>query len=131
MNNWERLVWNQREALWNGLVVTAEVCAIAFAVAILVGLALCLVRMYVKPLRPIAIMLIEFFRATPIVVQPASRRISASVGTLGGMQGSEPGAAARRASPHQVCPFQESVRPSPASTLGVRPVKSEPIDIDV
>jgi polar amino acid transport system permease protein len=69
VNNWERLVWNQREALWTGLVVTVEVCAIAFVVAILVGLALCLVRMYVKPLRPVAIVLIEFFRATPIVVQ--------------------------------------------------------------
>lgn len=69
MNNWERLVWNQREALLSGLAVTAEVCAIAFAVAIVGGLVLCLVRMYVRPLRPVAIVLIEFFRATPILVQ--------------------------------------------------------------
>ncbi len=69
MNNWDRLVWNQRDALLAGLAVTAEVCAIAFAVAILGGLVLCLVRMYVRPLRPVAIALIEFFRATPILVQ--------------------------------------------------------------
>ena len=69
MGNWERLVWNQRGALWNGLVVTAEVCAIAFVLAIAGGLLLCLVRMYVRPLRPLAIVLIEFFRATPILVQ--------------------------------------------------------------
>ena len=69
MGNWERLVWNQRELLLKGLVVTIEVCAIAFAFAIVAGLALCLVRLYVKPLRPIAITLIEFFRATPIFVQ--------------------------------------------------------------
>lgn len=69
MGNWERLVWNQRELLLKGLAVTIEVCAIAFAFAIVVGLALCLIRLYVKPLRPVAIGLIEFFRATPIFVQ--------------------------------------------------------------
>ena len=69
MGNWERLVWNQREALLAGLSVTIEVCVIAFACAIAGGLALCLVRMYVRPLRPLAIALIEFFRATPILVQ--------------------------------------------------------------
>jgi polar amino acid transport system permease protein len=62
-------VWNQRDALLAGLVVTVEVCAIAFVFAVIVGLVLCLVRMYVKPLRPVAITLIEFFRATPILVQ--------------------------------------------------------------
>jgi polar amino acid transport system permease protein len=45
------------------------VCSIAFVVAVLGGLVLCLVRMYVRPLRPVAILLIEFFRATPILVQ--------------------------------------------------------------
>jgi polar amino acid transport system permease protein len=69
MGNWERLVWNQRELLLKGLAVTVEVCLIAFAFAIVAGLALCLVRLYVKPLRPVAIALIEFFRATPIFVQ--------------------------------------------------------------
>ena len=69
MGNWERLVWNQRDALLAGLGVTVEVCLIAFVCAIIGGLALCLVRMYVPPLRAIAIGLIEFFRATPILVQ--------------------------------------------------------------
>ena len=69
MNNWERLVWNQRDALLAGLHVTIEVCFISFACAIVGGLVLCLVRMYVRPLRPVATLLIEFFRATPILVQ--------------------------------------------------------------
>jgi polar amino acid transport system permease protein len=69
MGNWERLVWNQREALLAGLAVTVEVCIIAFAAAIVGGLILCLTRMYVAPLRPVAIVLIEFFRDTPIFVQ--------------------------------------------------------------
>jgi polar amino acid transport system permease protein len=69
MGNWERLVWNQRDLLLKGLVVTVEVCLIAFAFAIVAGLALCLIRLYVKPLRPVAVALIEFFRATPIFVQ--------------------------------------------------------------
>jgi polar amino acid transport system permease protein len=69
MGNWERLVWNQRDALFAGLTVTVEVCAIAFVLAVLGGLLLCLVRMYVRPLRPVAVVLIEFFRATPILVQ--------------------------------------------------------------
>jgi len=69
MGNWERLVWNQRDALLTGLTVTLEVCAISFACAIVGGLVLCLLRMYVRPLRPVVVMLIEFFRATPILVQ--------------------------------------------------------------
>ena len=55
MDNWERLVWNQRDALLAGLQVTIEVCFISFACAIVGGLVLCLVRMYVRPLRPVAI----------------------------------------------------------------------------
>ena len=69
MSNWERLVWNQRDALMQGLLVTIEVCALAFALAIAGGLVLCLTRMYVRPLRPVAAVVIEFFRATPILVQ--------------------------------------------------------------
>ena len=69
MGNWERLVWNQRDVLLAGLGVTVEVCLIAFVAAIVGGLVLCLVRLYVAPLRPLAILLIEFFRDTPIFVQ--------------------------------------------------------------
>jgi polar amino acid transport system permease protein len=69
MGNWERLVWNQRDALMAGFAVTVEVCVIAFLAAIVGGITLCLLRLYVRPLRPIAIVLIEFFRDTPIFVQ--------------------------------------------------------------
>jgi len=69
MGNWERLVWNQREVFLAGFAVTVEVCAIAFAAAVAGGLALCLIRLYVAPLRWLAIVLIEFFRDTPILVQ--------------------------------------------------------------
>ena len=69
MGNWERLVWNQRSALFAGFQTTLEICAISFFWAIFGGLLLCLVRLYVRPLRPVSIFLIEFFRATPILVQ--------------------------------------------------------------
>jgi polar amino acid transport system permease protein len=69
MGNWERLVWNQRDVFVAGFVVTLEVCLIAFAFAIVGGLVLCLTRLYVRPLRPLAVFLIEFFRDTPIFVQ--------------------------------------------------------------
>ena len=69
MNNWDRLVWNQRDVLWTGFQTTLQICAIAFFWAVVVGLLLCLVRMYVRPLKPVAVLLIEFFRATPILVQ--------------------------------------------------------------
>ena len=69
MGNWERLVWNQRDALISGLAVTIEICAIAFVAALFGGLALCLLRMHVRALRPLTIGVIEFCRATPIFVQ--------------------------------------------------------------
>ena len=69
MNNWDRLVWNQRDVLWAGFQTTLQICTISFFWAIVVGLMLCLVRMYVRPLKPVAVLLIEFFRATPILVQ--------------------------------------------------------------
>src|SRR5215207_4738694 len=40
MSNWERLVWNQRDALLSGLGVTLEICFLAFAGAIVGGLLL-------------------------------------------------------------------------------------------
>lgn len=69
MGNWERLVWNQRDVFFAGFAITIEVCAIAFLAAIVGGLVLCLIRLYVAPLRPVAVLLIEFFRDTPIFVQ--------------------------------------------------------------
>jgi polar amino acid transport system permease protein len=64
-----RTVWNHRDRFVAGLVVSAEVCLIAMAVALVVGLAVCLVRLYVRPLRWAAVAYIEFARNTPIFVQ--------------------------------------------------------------
>jgi polar amino acid transport system permease protein len=69
MELWRRLIWNQRAVYLDGFVVTLEICAIAFAVAVVLGLAVCLIRLYVRPLRWLAIFHIEFCRSTPIYVQ--------------------------------------------------------------
>jgi polar amino acid transport system permease protein len=69
MELWRRLVWNQRAVYLDGFIVTLEICAIAFAVAVVLGLLVCLVRLYVRPLRWLAIFHIEFCRSTPIYVQ--------------------------------------------------------------
>lgn len=66
---WSRTLWRHRDVMMDGLVVTLQVSAIGFAGAVVVGLALCLTSMYVKPLRWPARFFIEFFRATPIYVQ--------------------------------------------------------------
>lgn len=66
---WSRTMWRHRDVMMDGLVVTLQVSAIGFAGAVVVGLALCLTSMYVKPLRWPARFFIEFFRATPIYVQ--------------------------------------------------------------
>jgi polar amino acid transport system permease protein len=66
---WFRTLWRHRDVMFDGLVVTLQVTAIGFAGAVAVGLLLCLVSMYVKPLRWLARFFIEFFRATPIYVQ--------------------------------------------------------------
>ncbi len=69
MEIWRRLIWRNLDVFGAGLVVTIEVCAIAFAVALALGLAMCLVRLYVRPLRWPATVYVEFCRATPIYVQ--------------------------------------------------------------
>jgi len=69
MELWRRLIWNQRAVYLDGFVVTLEICAIAFAVAVVLGLTVCLIRLYVRPLRWLAICHIEFCRSTPIYVQ--------------------------------------------------------------
>lgn len=66
---WSRTLWRHRDVMADGLVVTLQVTAIGFVGAVAVGLVLCLVSMYVKPLRWPARFFIEFFRATPIYVQ--------------------------------------------------------------
>lgn len=69
MNNWQRMVWDQRELFMQGFAVTLQVCAVSFACALVGGLVLALLRTRVPLLRPVVVFLIEFFRATPVLVQ--------------------------------------------------------------
>jgi len=64
-----RTIWNHRDEFLQGLVVTGQVCLIAFVVAMAIGLVVCLIRMYCRPLRWLAVLYIEFCRSTPIYVQ--------------------------------------------------------------
>ena len=64
-----RTVWNHLDLYLAGLRVTAEICLIAMAVALAAGFAVCLVRLYVRPLRWLATAYLEFARNTPIFVQ--------------------------------------------------------------
>ena len=64
-----RTLWRNREVMLDGLVVTLQVTTIGFVGAVVVGLTLCLIVMYVRPLKWPARFFIEFFRATPIYVQ--------------------------------------------------------------
>jgi polar amino acid transport system permease protein len=52
-----------------GLAVTAEICVLAYAAALIGGLALCLLRLYVRALRPLLGLLLAYMRNTPIFVQ--------------------------------------------------------------
>jgi polar amino acid transport system permease protein len=65
----QRIIWNNRGEFLAGLLVTGQISLIAIAVAMAVGLVICLVRMYCRPLRGLAILYIEFCRSTPIYVQ--------------------------------------------------------------
>ena len=69
LDNVHRLVLGNLGVLLAGLSVTARVCALAFPLAVGLGLLACLVRLYVPVLRVAAIGYIEFCRATPIFVQ--------------------------------------------------------------
>lgn len=69
MDVFRRTIWNHIDRFGMGLLVTIEIALIAFCVAIVAGLLLALLRMYVKPLRWPAAFLIQFSRNTPIYVQ--------------------------------------------------------------
>lgn len=69
MDVFRRTIWNHIDRFGMGLLVTVEIALIAFCVAIVAGLLLALLRMYVKPLRWPAAFLIQFSRNTPIYVQ--------------------------------------------------------------
>ena len=65
----QRIIWNNRREFFEGLLITGQISLIAIAVAVVVGLVICLIRMYCRPLRWLAILYIEFCRSTPIYVQ--------------------------------------------------------------
>ena len=65
----QRIIWTNRGEFLEGLLVTGQISLIAIVVAMAVGLVICLIRMYCRPLRWLAILYIEFCRSTPIYVQ--------------------------------------------------------------
>jgi polar amino acid transport system permease protein len=67
--NFNRFVVANLGALLSGLWVTIYVCFWAFLLALLLGMIVCFVRLRVPYLRIVAIGYVEFFRATPILVQ--------------------------------------------------------------
>ncbi len=69
IENFERFVVANISALLSGVWVTIYVCFLAFLLAMLLGAIVCFVRMRIRWLRPVAIAYVEFFRATPILVQ--------------------------------------------------------------
>jgi polar amino acid transport system permease protein len=69
MDVFRRVVLNNLDALLGGLWVTVQVSAIAFVLALLLGFAAALVRLYVRPARYLAETYIQFCRNTPIFVQ--------------------------------------------------------------
>ncbi len=65
--NWS-LIWDNHEALLNGLLVALKVSLVALVVAIVGGLALALIRMGRKPFSWIAAIYINVFRGVPALV---------------------------------------------------------------
>ncbi len=69
LDNFNRFVIPNLGLFMDGLTITVRICAIAFAMAVVMGAIACLIRLYVPVLRYFAIAYIEFSRATPIIVQ--------------------------------------------------------------
>jgi polar amino acid transport system permease protein len=69
LENFNRFVVANLGALLSGLWVTVYVCFWAFLLALLLGALVCLIRLRIPYLRIVAIGYVEFFRATPILVQ--------------------------------------------------------------
>jgi polar amino acid transport system permease protein len=67
--NFNRFVVANLGALFSGLWVTVEVCLCAFLLALVLGAVVCFIRLRVPYLKVLAISYVEFFRATPILVQ--------------------------------------------------------------
>jgi polar amino acid transport system permease protein len=69
IDNFNRFVVPNLGLLGQGLWITIWICSVAFALAVVIGAAACVVRLYVPVLNVVAIAYIEFARATPILVQ--------------------------------------------------------------
>lgn len=69
MDVFQRVVLNNTDALLSGLWVTIQISVIAFVLALLLGFGAAMVRLYVRPLRHVAELYIQFCRNTPIFVQ--------------------------------------------------------------
>ena len=59
---WLRTILRNRDLMWDGLVVTIQISLIAFVSAILLGFLLCILGMYVRPLKWPTRLVINFFR---------------------------------------------------------------------
>src|SRR5579862_1640951 len=68
-DNFNRFVLANLGPLFAGLWVTVYVCFWAFLLALLLGAVVCFVRLRIPYLRFLALAYVEFFRATPILVQ--------------------------------------------------------------
>jgi polar amino acid transport system permease protein len=69
VDNFNRFVLANPGPLFSGLWVTIYVCFWAFLLALLLGAVVCLIRLRIPYLKFVAIAYVEFFRATPILVQ--------------------------------------------------------------
>lgn len=69
MDVFQRVVLSNVDALLHGLWVTIQVSVIAFVLALILGFCAAMVRLYVRPLRYLAEVYIQFCRNTPIFVQ--------------------------------------------------------------
>lgn len=69
IENFNRFVIANIAPLFSGLWVTIYVCFWAFLMAVLLGAVVCFIRLRVPYVRYLAIAYVEFFRATPILVQ--------------------------------------------------------------
>jgi polar amino acid transport system permease protein len=69
VDNFNRFVLGNLGSLFSGIWVTVYVCFWAFLLALLLGAVVCFVRLRISYLKFVAIAYVEFFRATPILVQ--------------------------------------------------------------
>ena len=69
MDVFQRVVLSNTDALLSGLWVTVQISVVAFVLALALGFGAAMVRLYVRPLRHVAEVYIQFCRNTPIFVQ--------------------------------------------------------------